>query len=329
MNIQELKRRLLAFQGFRNDEDDDGSGLGGELITMDPGEAPGADEDRGDTLTVDEPAAPPAPAPAAGKTEAEATDPADEADETGRKGGAIPHARFNEVNEARKEAQRLAELERQRADAAEAELAAYRAGKPAAAAPPAAPVFDEVAKEREYADALMEGDLDKAGKVRSEINRELRRQAAQDAIEQQRANEDARQLATVAKQAETDYPYLSTPEGQDVLDMILLSRDQRARKGIPMHQALADAVAAIAPKFAPADDAPPSRELQTPASKTDTRTTQAIARGAAASAAQPPAVQAGIGNRASAAMVDVESMSDEQFEALSESEKAKLRGDSA
>lgn len=329
MNIQALKRRLLAFQGFRNDNDDDGSDLGGEVISMDPGDAPGEDEDRGDTLDLgDEPATATAPAPATGKTEP--ADPVDEADETARKGGTIPHARFNEVNEQKKEAQRLAELEKARADALEAELAGYRSGKTtAAAAPPAAPVFDEAAKEREYADALMEGDLDKAGKVRTEINRELRRQAAQDAIEQQRANEDARQLATVAKQAETDYPYLSTPEGQDVLDMILLSRDQRARKGIPMHQALADAVAAIAPKFAPADDAPPSRELQTPAGKTDTRTTQAIARGAAAAAAQPPAVQAGIGNRASAAMVDVESMSDEQFEALSEADKAKLRGDSA
>lgn len=325
MNIQALKRRLLAFQGFRNDNDDDGSDLGGEVITMDPGDAPGADEDRGDTLT-DEPAQP----AAATTTKPEATEPADEADDTTRKGGTIPHARFNEVNEQRKEAQRLAELERQRADALETELRTLRAGKPAATTEtPAAPVFDEAAKEREYADALMEGDLDKAGKVRSEINRELRRQAAQDAIEQQRATEDAKQLSAVAAQAEKDYPYLSTPEGQDVLDMILLSRDQRARKGIPMHQALADAVAAIAPKFAPADDAPPSRELQTSAGKTDTRTTQAIARGAAAAAAQPPAVQAGIGNRASAAMVDVENMSDEQFEALSEADKAKLRGDSA
>lgn len=322
MNIQELKRRLLAFQGFRNDNDDDGSDLGGEVISTTAGDAPGEDEDRGDTLTADE------PAPPAATTKTPEAEP-DDADDT-RKGGTIPHARFNEVNEARKEAQRLAELERQRADALETELRTLRAGKPAATTEaPAAPEFDEVAKEREYADALMEGDLDKAGKVRSEINRELRRQAAQDAIEQQRATEDAKQLSAVAKQAEADYPYLSTPEGQDVLDMILLSRDQRARKGIPMHQALADAVAAIAPKFAPADDAPPSRELQTPAPATDTRTTQAIARGRAAAEAQPPAVQAGIGNRASAAMVDVENMSDEQFNALSETEKAKLRGDSA
>lgn len=322
MNIQELKRRLLAFQGFRNDEDDDGSGLGGEVITVDG--QPTDDEDRGDTLTVDEPA----PAAATTTAKPEPTDPADEADDTTRKGGTIPHARFNEVNEQRKEAQRLAELNRQRADALEAEVRTLRAGKPAATTETqAAPEFDEAAKEREYADALMEGDLDKAGKVRSEINRELRRQAAQDAIEQQRATEDAKQLSAVAKQAEADYPYLSTPEGQDVLDMILLSRDQRARKGIPMHQALADAVAAIAPKFAPADDAPPSRELQTPARATDTRTTQAIARGKAASEAQPPAVQAGIGNRASAAMVDVEGLSDEQFDALSETEKAKQRGD--
>lgn len=289
---------------------DDSTDIDGEVITPEQTEP----EDRGDILP--EPAAEEAPEPE------HVEEHEDERQKKG--GGMIPHARFSEVNEQRKEAQRLAELERQRADALEAELQALRTNKQPAAAT-SAPAFDEDAKEREYADALMEGELEKASQIRREINRELRKQAAQDAITYQQQAEAERQLMSVAKQAEKDYPYLNTPEGAEVLEMIILSRDQRARKGIPLHQALADAVSAIAPRFAPNE--PPSSGLQNTKQKVDTRTAQAIARGVSASASQPPAVQAGIGNRATSSMVDVSDMTDDQFNALSAAEKAKLRGD--
>lgn len=288
---------------------DDSSDVDGEVIAPESTEP----EDRGDNLP--EPAAEEAPEPE------HVEEHEDERQKKG--GGMIPHARFSEVNEQRKEAQRLAELERQRADALEAELQALRTNKPPAATP--APAFGEDAKEREYADALMEGELEKASQIRREINRELRKQAAQDAITYQQQAEAERQLMTVAKQAEKDYPYLNTPEGAEVLEMIILSRDQRARKGIPLHQALADAVSAIAPRFAPNET--PSSGLQNTKQKVDTRTAQAIARGVSASASQPPAVQAGIGNRATSSMLDVSDMTDDQFNALSAAEKAKLRGD--
>jgi hypothetical protein len=59
----------------------------------------------------------------------------------------------------------------------------------------------------------------------------------------------------------------------------------------------------------------------------DTRTANAIARGAADSNSQPPSAQAGIGNRATTAKVDVATITDEQFESMTEAEKKRLRGD--
>lgn len=342
MNIRELKRRLLPFQGFRN-EDDDGSDLGGTVIDMDPGAAPGDDEDRGDDFTPpgEEPAATttaPAAAPAAQPATAEEDPAGTDADGRSR---SVPHARFNEVNQERKEALRQVEMERERAERLEAELQALRAGKPATgtaatdATTPAAPAFDEAAKEQEYVEALMEGDGAKAAGIRREINAFLRQQAAADAVEAQarQAREQAQQtearlLKETSAQAVQDFPYLETPEGADALELIVAMRDRGIAAGKPSHVALAEAVAKIAPKFAPDGASPPSRGLPGDKTTGDTRSTLAVTRGVKASEAQPPALQAGIGNRATASMVDVENLTDEQFNNLSEQEKAKLRGDS-
>lgn len=334
MNIRELKRRLLPFQGFRNDDDGDGSDLGGELISTIDG-APGPDEDRGDdfTPTSGPDAAPVAPTPAAAPEPA--ADPEEgEGGAASPRGGMIPHARFNEVNAARKAAQ-------ERADALERELAALRqqqssaAPAPAPAAAPAAPEFNEAEREKDYANALMDGDVDKAAQIRAEINRHLRNQAALDAREQQRREAqqqreavEAEELSAASAKAIQDFPYLNTPDGEEALELIVAARNRRVAQGMPIAQALTEAVAAIAPKFAPAGAATPSRELPGNNPKQDTRTTQAIQRGAQATIAQPPAIQAGVGNRATAVMVDPATMTDEQFNALSEADKARLRGDS-
>ncbi len=338
MNIRELKRRLLPYQGFHRPADD-GDDLGGEVITVsdaDPDGAPGPDEDRGDNF---EPAgtAKPAAAPTAPANDAPSGDGEDGAAEgedaptgTGKPGGTIPYARFSEVNQERK-------LALERAEAAERELQELRAAQTAAPKPaatpatPPAPEFDEAAAEKEYANALMDGDIEKAGKIRADINRHVRQEAARQAQAELRAADEAKALKAVSDQAIKDYPYLDTKDGEEALDLILAARDKRIQRGMSPADALAEAVKAIAPKFAPEgstnNSETPSRELPKPTPHKDTRTAEAIARGAKASTAQPPVVQAGIGNRASAAMVDVSQMTDEQFDALSPAEKAKLRGD--
>lgn len=324
MNIKALQRRLSAFHVLRKPADDDGSDLGGEVIDAtnpNAGDAPGADEDRGDNFT---PTSEEAPAPAA---PAPATD--DEPDEAtgGKPAAGIPKARFNEVNEARKEAEARAEALQRELDAermAKQQPSAAPAPTPAA---PAAPEFDVDAAEQKYIELLMEGETAEATKLRSQINRHVAAEAAQQAIAIQKEAAARVDLQTVADKAVETWPYLNTPEGADALDLIKASRDANIARGMAPAKALQLAVDKIAPKFAPEEGAPPTLGLPANKAAVDTRTANAIARGAKAADAQAPAVQAGIGNRATAGKVDYASLTDEQFDALSEAEKAKARGD--
>ena len=324
MNIKVLQRRLSAFHVLRKPADDDGSDLGGEVIDAtnpDTGDAAGAeDEDRGDNFTPTSEEAP-APAPAA-----TAEDEPDEA--TGGKPAAgIPKARFNEVNEARKEAEARAEALQRELDALKMQPATAPAPTAAAPAAPAAPEFDVDAAEQKYIELLMEGETAEATKLRSQINRHVAAEAAQQAIAIQREAAARVDIQTVADKAVETWPYLNTPDGADALDLIKASRDANIARGMAPAKALQLAVDKIAPKFAPDEEAPPTLGLPSGKPAVDTRTANAIARGAKAADAQAPAVQAGIGNRATAGTLDVATLTDEQFDALSEAEKAKARGD--
>lgn len=241
-------------------------------------------------------------------------------------GTGIPRARFNEVNEQRKEAQRQLEQ-------AQAEIERLRAGSAPSHAPapgrvaPAAPQFDEDAAEEAYGEALLEGDPKKAAAIRREINAHIRASAAAEAQSIGRAEAVMAELDRVTQAALQEHPWLDTPAGEEALEMIVAVRDRKIAGGVPAHQALAQAVAAIAPKFAP-DGASPGQGSPAAGVPADTRTRQALARGAAAANNQPPALQAGIGNRTSSSgPVNVEDLTEEQFAALSEAERAKLRGD--
>lgn len=339
MNIRELKRRLQPYSGFMKPAEDDGSDLGGEVIQVtNTGDADAGDdqEDRGDTFTPTadaEDADAGADASAAGAASAAGdADGADAGD--GRRHAGIPKARFDEVNEGRKEALRKleeaqAEIERLKAGAGA--TTAPAAAKPAAQADAAQATagFDVDAKEQEYAEALYAGDGKKAASIRREINAHLVTEATTRAREVAATEFTAREtqtlLAAAVQTAVAAYPWLNTKEGEEALDLIVAARDQRIKKGMPPHLALQEAVNKIAPKFAP-DEAPPSGIAhETP--KTDARTSNAMARGAADSNLQPPAVQAGIGSRATAGRVNVETLNDEQFDNLSQEEKKRLRGD--
>lgn len=292
---------------------DDGEDLGGEVISLN-GEStntdtpPGTPEDRGDVVTVD--------------TQDDTNTPAEP---TGRSAG-IPKARFDEVNEARKTAQ--AELER-----ANAELERLRSVKPAATpATQAAPVevasdFDEDAKEEAYIEAMLEGDTAKAKEIRKEINAHLREQAAVEVETRNNARTQANNLQSASTQAVEDFPYLDTPDGEFALGLIVAQRNADIARGVPAHVALANAVQKIAPRFAPDGQTTPSKGLPGGKPAIDTRTQQAIERGAADSLRQPASIQAGIGNRADSVRVNVADLDEEQFATLSLADKKRARGD--
>jgi hypothetical protein len=311
------KQRL--FYRLQRPFDDDGSDLGGEVISVN-GEGTAEDaqsstpEDRGDVVA---------------SPDTEQEDTGSRADEP-RQSGAIPKARFDEVNEKRKNAE--AELER-----ANAELAALHS-KPATPAPvqntstaqpePVAPEFDEDGKEQAYIEALLDGDTAKAASIRKEINANLRIQAATEVETRNSTKQIANELQAASTQALEAYPYLDTPDGEFALDLIVTARNQAIARGESPARALSNAVAMIAPRFAPANGSTPSPVLPKGKPAVDTRTQEAIARGAADSLTQPPNVQAsGIGNRADAVRVDVANLDEEQFANLSAADKKRLRGD--
>lgn len=226
----------------------------------------------------------------------------------------IPKARFDEVINRKNELQ--------------AELAeANRVINSLTTTTPPAPVFNEDEKEKEYYDAMIDGDALKAASIRREINANLRSQAADEAEQRINQRQSGVDLQTASQQAVRDYPYLDTPEGSEAIELILASRDAKIGRGMTPGDALRSAVATIAPKFAPETDGTPGRGLTAEPLKTDNRSTVAIARGAADSTLQPPSIQTGVGNRATAGRVNVNDMTEEQFENLSPAEKKRLRGD--
>ncbi len=312
--------------GGLNLQPDADAGEDGGGGTDDAGDGEGPDDgpvDRGDELTPPlNPDALAKVAEGAGNDDADHDDDgtAPAPDGAGKKAPqSVPIARLNEVIEQRNQLK--------------AENDALKAGKETPGATPQptaapAPAFDITKAEREYAEFLADGEFDKAVELRAKINAQL--------VEQAEINVEARQaqrsaqssLTEVANQAVADWPYLE--DDAETMELIIAARDAGVRKGVSPAQALKAAVDRIAPKFAPeggsADDGTPGKELPSGKPRVDTRPQGANARGAAASAQQPP-LAAGSGNRQAAGKVDVESMTEAQFDALTPAEKKRLRGD--
>lgn len=244
----------------------------------------------------------------------------------GTRGGGIPRARFNEVNDERKAA-----LER--AAALEAELAQLRGGQPVqTSAPAAAPApaaerrqLDVAQAEEQYAQLMLDGDTKEAAKLRMQINAAIEDSAFERYRQANAASAaQARDLETAASLVQA-YPWLDEPEGAEALDLIEASMALKVSRGMDKNQALIEAVQTIAPRFAPAGA--PSRGFQDSGASVDIRTQRAAHRGAQHSMLQPPSVQAGLENRASAAAIDPSKITDDEYMQLPEAERKRLRGD--
>jgi len=351
---------------YMNAADGEGNDLPGDSHLDDDEYTPGTPEDRGDFLdpgdgsaaasTTAAPApAAPAAAPAAAAAPAESGTGAGAQEEgagtaeevgEGRNSGSVPHSRFNEVNERRKEAERLLEQERaenarlrsQHQQQPPAEAGAAKDGAAGTKQAEQAQAFDFDAKESDYLSALMEGETEKAMQIRREVNAALVEQARTNAKAEARAEleqAEAQRSQKAAMDALSEeavsvvktFPYLDTEEGEVAMEMIIERRNFLAAKGMAPHLALREAAALIAPRFAPASSTP-AKDLKTGAPQADSREAAARTRGAQASVAQPPVPAAGVGNRATGSdTTDVAQMDDEQFDRLSEAEKRRLRGD--
>ena len=315
MNIRELKRRLQPYSGYMKPAEDggaDGGGTATEEETLDLG-----NDDLPNTGTSEAPA--PAPAPAATPAPASDTSSGEGTGSTQN----VPYARFREVNENK----RL--LEEQLA-AMQQELQAYKAGQQPAAAPspaaaPAPAAFDVDAAEEQYAQALLDGDAKAASAIRREINQHIETSVMKRVAESSQQEQVVAKSEVVVANAMETYPWLDQEEGALALELIEASVRTKVVDGVPHHIALANAIATIAPRFAPDDT--PSRVLPNGGAPADTRMERANKRGAADSLLQPAAVQAGMGNRAVAPKIDGSTkLSDDQIDGLPKADLDKALG---
>ena len=223
------------------------------------------------------------------ETNEEAGEPAAEADETqdeappAKRDPVIPRARFDEVNAklhaAREEAEQL------------------RAALEAKASPDPASAVDVDALEDQYFEAILEGDKDKAKGLRSKINAEIYNKAEAASTAAVSASLSQREAKTsfekAVAQTVTDFPFLdsNSPESSpEAIAEVVEWRDFYIAKGDSPASALQKAAQKVAPLYATA-----SPDTQPPA--TDKRKQAAVANAAKANAAQPPRVDAGVGNR--------------------------------
>lgn len=299
---------------FEDEQLDDDSSI--ETLNLTDGidtDAPGADEDRGDVVR-----------PAA-------KGPAEQEDASPQPSNRmIPLGRFNEVNERAKQ---LAAQNQQLLDALTRSNAAP--SQPAEAAPPAVdPSLTLKEKRAEYHQMLMNGDEEGALRVQEEVDQLVEDRATARALEQFRQekaqetrNAELSSFQQTVAEIQAAYPQLDSSSAQadpDAIMFVVAKRDALMQQGHSPADSLRQASDAAARVFGLESGVQPSPTKRT---NSDNRHIEAATRNARA-ANQQPAPLGGVGNRASApARVDVASMTDDQFDALPESEKARLRGD--
>lgn len=234
----------------------------------------------------------------------------------------VPHARFNEVNEALKQerAERL-RLEEELARARGAQQPSEQ--KPKEEEKPVE--FDFKAARKQLREAIYEGDDTKAEQIEEEIDRQtelkqtrIAEQRAQDLLQKERAAQQQADAMTavesaVAKAYES-YPFLdigSDQANQDAIDEVVALRDLYISRGKAPAVAIVDAVAKVAPRYAgePVPKADSAKSIQ-----------QNLER-----ERRIPPMPQGVGERAR--KVDYEKLSEDEWDRLSDDEKRRARGD--
>lgn len=323
----------LLYQGIEEEEEeeDDDDEEGDDLDLDDDGDA----DDRGDNLDPDLPADDDLDEDDDEEEEGDEEEESALSDEDAallaelagdpKKSGMVPHSRFNEVNNALKSerAERLRleeELARSRGQAKPAEEV-----KPEPA--PAAFDFDDA--EDRYAEALLEGDKALAKAIRTEIRTEERKQYAIEAQQTVREQTQQERDEAAAAQQKADigaavnaayakYPVLdpsnNAHDSEALLDVVA-HRDLLISRGIPPAKAIAQAVERIGSRLEPATKPKPGK-LEMTRDQLDRNLDREK---------QIPARTGGIGERSKA--IDYASLTDEEYDKLSDDERRAARGD--
>lgn len=309
--------------GVLRSEFDDGSDLSGA--------------DRGDNLPDDEAPAPAAEAaeaaeePAAEEPAAEAEEDEPARDDKGRFAKKdeprIPKSRFDEAVAKERQAREAAEARLREIEAAQAQVRRTEDVEKIEA---------QVAElEKQHQRLLIDGEVEKAAEIASQIRRTERQiQIAEaqnmTAAAKEQAREEIRMELTIEK-LESEYPVLS-PENEnydpELVEFILAKqRGLMERERMSPSKALARATTEVMKRFgAPA----PAAESKGLTQKVEDRKQAQVKKNLDAAARQPASTkEVGFDSDKAGekALPDVSKMSYEEFDALPESTKAKLRGD--
>ena len=200
----------------------------------------------------------------------------------------IPRARFDEVNAK-------LHAEREEANRLRAELEALN--KPNAAQ---AAEIDVDTLEDQFFDAIINGEKERAKEIRAQINAEIYNKARAASEEVVSTTLTQREIQTsfskAVEQTVSAYPFLDStgPEANaDAIADVVEWRDFYINKGDTPAMALQKAASKVAPIYAAKPEPEPK-----PEPVVDTRRQKAVETAAKTASAQPPAVEAGIGNRA-------------------------------
>lgn len=263
-----------------------------------------------------------------GSADAGADDDGEGGEDAGGKPG-IPQSRLNEVikerNELRERVRHLEESAGQGGDDDEA----VRGGGQDDPEP-----YDFDAAEESYMDAVYSGDKDKAKAIRREINEERDKQVmdrmAQQSNEAMTQQEMKRDLESAASSVLKAYPFLdssSEAANENAIGDVVGWRDMYIAQGHTWGDALRMAADKVGPLYAPADKGDQGGDKQAPANPEKERQGKARQRNAKDANRQPPR-GGGVGDRSSdTGDLDMSKLTEEEFDNLSERDKAIARGD--
>lgn len=235
----------------------------------------------------------------------------------------VPHARFNEVNESLK-AEREARLQ------LEEELARARGAAQPEPKPADEPSFDFDEADERYTQALYEGDTEKARQIRADIRaaeREEYERLAEERAEARVAERMAKQeqeqiqasLEKTAAELTEKYPFLdaqSPDVNHGAIDEVVALRNAYINRGTPAADALRQAADRVAKLYGVQDE----QLGRQPARLTQEQINRNLGR-----EQQIPPRDRGVGERA--ARIDYARLTEDEFDKLSDAEKAKARGD--
>ena len=240
-----------------------------------------------------------------------------------KKGQMVPKSRLDEVLAKQKALQKqLDELK--------------QANEPP---PPELPSYDFEVKERQYQDFILDGEPDKAAKLRSEIRNaereamthELRREVEQTVT---RSNEETA-LQQAANLLETEYPVFdqnAADYNEDYTQEVIELRDAFMVQGLRAVDALAKASNFVIKAHeigSESDDSSTLTAKQAPKKSLDevAKKRAEVAKKLDAAKKQPPELPGESSSSHGEKALDISSLSEEEFNALPEATLKRLRGD--